>query len=63
MNFKAKQTHSGQYRRYGDFFRVREIETDCEDEAQVLDFCFNELCKKRVPSKAEWSAEIRVGKW
>lgn len=61
MNFKAKRTHCGQYRPYGDFFRVWEIETNCEDEEKVLDFCFTELYTRRVPSKAEWSAEIRIG--
>lgn len=61
MDFKVKHIHDGQYKRYGDYFRVWEIETDCEDKEQVLDFCFTELYKKRVPSKAEWSAEIRMG--
>lgn len=61
MNFKAKRTHCGQYRPYGDFFRVWEIETNCEDEEKVLDFCFTELYTRRVPPKAEWSAEIRIG--
>lgn len=55
---KAKQTHCGQYKRYGDFFRVWEIETDEPIEA-VLEFCFTELYKRRVPAKGEWSAAIR----
>lgn len=61
MNFKTKRTYCGQYRPYGDYFRVWEIETDCEDKEQVLDFCFTELYEKRIPPKAEWSAEIRIG--
>ncbi len=55
---KATQTHCGQYKRYGDFFRVWEIETD-EAEEVILDYCFTELYKKRVPEKSEWSFAVR----
>lgn len=55
---KAKQTHCGQYKRYGDFFRVWEIETDEADEA-VREYCFNELYKRELPTEAEWRAAIR----
>lgn len=56
----AKQTHRGQYRRYGDFFRVWEIETD-ESEEAVREYCFTELYKKEdMPTCAEWKAAIRL---
>lgn len=58
--FNAKQTHSGQYKKYGDFFRVWEIETDMSKE-KVLEKCFTELCKKRLPESAEYHKEIRYG--
>jgi hypothetical protein len=53
--FTAKQTHSGQYRAYGDSFRVWEIQTDSTDEKEVLEYCFTTLYKRRVPEHAEWS--------
>nr|DAF81553.1 MAG TPA: hypothetical protein [Caudoviricetes sp.] len=56
--FEAKQTHCGQYRKYGDFFRVWEIETDMSKEA-VLEKCFAELYKRRLPESAEYHREIR----
>ena len=61
MNFKAKQTHCGQYKPYGDFFLVWEIETDCEDKGKVLEYCFSELYKRRVPESAEWRRNIQAG--
>lgn len=61
---KAKQTECGQRKRYGDFFRVWEIETDEPKEA-VLEYCFKELYKRKgidmLPTKGEWMKEIRVG--
>lgn len=57
---KSTHTHAGQYRRYGDFFREWEIETD-EPEEAVLEYCFTELYKRRVPEEAEWKANIRCG--
>lgn len=57
---KATQTHCGQYKRYGDFFRVWEIETD-ESEEAVLEYCFTELYKREVPTSAEWHHAIRYG--
>ena len=58
---KATQTHCGQYKRYGDFFRVWEIETD-EDEEAVREYCFSELYKKKdMPTEAVWRAAVRYG--
>ena len=54
----AKQTHCGQYKRYGDFFRVWEIETDEAEEA-VKEYCFSELYKKKLPTSGEFHAAIR----
>ena len=53
---KAERTECGQRKRYGDFFRVWEIETDEPKEA-VLEYCFKELYNKkgidRLPTKSE----------
>ena len=54
----AKQIHCGQYKRYGDFFRVWDIETDEPIEA-VLEFCFTQLYHRRVPEAAEFKAAIK----
>ena len=55
----AKQTHCGQYKRYGDFFRVWEIETD-ESEEAVREYCFTEIYKRKdLPAEATWRAAIR----
>lgn len=59
-NFKAKLTHCGQYKRYGDFFRAWEIETDMPKEA-VIEKCFSELYKTKLPEEKEWRKEIRYG--
>ena len=57
----AKQTHCGQYKRYGDFFRVWDIQTD-ESEEAVKEYCFTELAKRKdLPTKGEWSHAIRIG--
>jgi hypothetical protein len=55
----AKQTHCGQYKRYGDFFRVWNIETACEDKVKVLEYCFTYLLKRRIPESAEWHFNIQ----
>lgn len=57
--FNAKQTHCGQYQKYGDFFRVWEIETDMSKE-EVLEKCA-ELCKRKLPESVEYHKEIRYG--
>ena len=60
--FTANQIHCGQYKRYGDFFRVWDIVTD-ESEEATLEFCFTELYKvKTRPARSgEWHANIRYG--
>lgn len=58
--FNAKQIHRGQYRTFGDFFRVWEIESDMPKEA-VIEKCFSELHKTKLPEKKEWSKEIVFG--
>lgn len=57
---KAKQIHCGQYKRYGDTFRVWDIETD-ETEEDVRKYCFTELYKRELPTEAVWRAEVRMG--
>lgn len=57
---EAKQTHCGQYKRYGDFFREWFVESDMSEE-ETLEWCFSNLYKRRVPESAEWHANIRIG--
>ena len=59
MEYKANFVHCGQYRPYGDYFRVWEIETEDENAESVLNYCFENLYKRKVPSEAEWRAAIR----
>lgn len=60
QEMKIKQTHCGQYKPYGDFFREWEIETKLSKE-EVLNYCFAELHNRRLPEKTEWLKEIRYG--
>ena len=56
---EVKQTHCGQYERYGDFYRVWEITTDAYEE-EVKAHCLSELAKKdNLPTEAQWRADIR----
>ena len=57
--FTATQTHCGQYKPYGDFFRVWEISTDRSKE-ETVEWCFENLSKRRVPTSAEWHKNIRI---
>lgn len=59
--FKAKQIHCGQYKPYGDFFQVWDIETDCEDKSKVIEYCFTSLYQRHVPESGEYHANIRYG--
>lgn len=61
MEYKAIQTHCGQYRPYGDFFREWEIETIDNNKESVLNYCFENLYKRKVPTEAEWKAAIKYG--
>ena len=59
---KAKQIHCGQYKRYGDFFRVWDITSNLP-YGDVLEYCFKELYKKDyvIPTEFEWRQAIKVG--
>ena len=57
---EAKQTHCGQHRRYGDFYREWEVKTDLP-QGEVIEWCFENLYKRRVPHASEWHVNIRVG--
>lgn len=61
MAFKSKQTHCGQYKPYGDFFIVWEVETEYTEKDTVLDYCFENLYKRKVPESAEYHRNIRYG--
>lgn len=58
---EIKQIHCGQYKPYGDFFRVWEVKTDNEQKEEVLKFLFENVYKRNVPPEAEWRANIRYG--
>lgn len=60
MVFNTKITHCGQYKSYGDYFRVWEIETDMPKEA-VIEKCFSEIHKTKLPEEKEWRKEIVYG--
>lgn len=57
---EAKQIHCGQYKPYGDFFRVWEVQTDLPEE-KATEWCFQNLYKRIVPPSGEWHANIRYG--
>lgn len=61
MNISAEQTHCGQHKKYGDFFREWDIITGEKDREVVLDYCFENLHKRKVPESAEWHRNIRHG--
>ena len=62
MDITAKNVHSGQYRAYGDTFRVWGVKTDSDNEAEVLEYCFETLLHgRRVPERAEWRRNVQVG--
>lgn len=59
---EVKMIHCGQYRPYGDFFRVWEVKTNGSmSKEEVVDFMFENYYKRRVPPKGEWSFNIRYG--
>lgn len=58
---EAKLVHSGQYRSYGDFFRVWELKTDGESEEEVLRYIRENVHKADIPISGEWSANVRYG--
>lgn len=59
--FEAKQTHCGQYKRYGDFFRVWEIKTDLPRH-EAVQRCFDELYHGRtLPSVIDYVTNTRPG--
>ena len=55
--FKAKKTHSGQYKRYGDSFYEWKVISDLPKE-EVLHKCFTDLAKSEYPTKQEWVKNI-----
>ncbi len=58
---EAKQIHCGQYKRYGDYFRVWEIKTDGESKEEVLKYIRENVHKSDLPPSGEWSANVRYG--
>ena len=58
--FETKQVHSGQYKPYGDSFYVWEVKTNRSKE-ETVEWCLQNLCKRRVPESAEWHKNIQYG--
>ena len=58
---EAKQIHCGQYKRYGDYFRVWEIKTDGESKEEVMKYIRENVHKSDLPPSGEWSANVRYG--
>lgn len=58
---EAKLIHCGQYERYGDSFRVWDIQTDGESRDEVLKWVRENVYGKDLPPDEEWSANIRYG--
>lgn len=56
FTFVATVEHTGQYRPYGDTFRVYNIETTCQDKDIVVDMVKTILRPedKNVPVNEEW---------
>lgn len=61
MTIESKQTHCGQYKPYGDFVREWEIATDNVNSEEILNYCFKNLYKHRLPEKTEYMKNIRYG--
>lgn len=58
---EAKQTHCGQYKPYGDFFRIWNVQTNLPQD-EVVKWCFEKLYYGKVlPIHAEWRANIAYG--
>lgn len=57
---EAKKISAGQQKKYGDYIRVWEIQTD-QDQQEVLDYCIMNLARRPIPSKSLWEANIRRG--
>lgn len=57
---ETKLIQNGQYRRYGEYYRVWDIQTD-EDAEAVKEYCFTNLYKRRVPHEIEWKKNVRFG--
>lgn len=57
---EAKQIHCGQYKSYGDFFRVWAVQTDLPKN-EVIEWCFQNLYKRAVPPSGEWHTNVRFG--
>jgi hypothetical protein len=54
---EVKCTHAGQYHAYGDSFYEYEIHLNdgvTFDTEDILPYCFSEISKRKVQSRAEW---------
>lgn len=58
--FKAKLTHCGQHRRYGDFFREWDVKTTATRE-ETIEWCFQNLYTRRVPHATEFRKNTVYG--
>lgn len=58
---QSKMTHCGQYKPYGDYIQEWDIEADGVDSETILNYCFENLSKKQLPEKSEYTKNIRYG--
>lgn len=57
---ESKQIHCGQYKRYGDFFRIWTVQTDLSKN-EAIEWCLQNLYKRTIPPSEEWHLNIRYG--
>lgn len=58
-NIKTEAIHMGQYKPYGDTFRVWKVITEEQDIEKVRAYCLKEVYRKEVPEDSEWHKNIR----
>ncbi len=58
---EAEIIHCGQYKPYGDYFGVWDIQTDGESRDEVLKWVRENVYGKELPSNEEWLPNIRPG--
>ena len=57
---EAKQIYSGQYYKNGKFIRIWDVTSE-ESEETTLEWCFENLTRKRLPSEGEWRKNKKRG--
>lgn len=58
---EIEHIHCGQYKRYGDFFRVWKVKLHEDDIEKVRKYCLEKIYEKVVPEYEEWHKNIMYG--